>query len=277
MKSGGWSRQVTLAMLCLLWAASQAYAITGAICISAKLNGSLKLRATGVCKTTEIQLGSFDGTTLQFSGINVQVVSGSGATHSVVNGKGNLIVGYNEGTMGQTRTGSNNLIVGDEHEYTSSGGFVAGSRNTISGGSASVSGGFGNTAGTGVYASVSGGNGNTASGKLSSVSGGQTNTASAVFASVSGGSGNTASGLLSSVSGGSLNTASGGSASVSGGELNIAGNNFASVSGGSSNNAAAQHSSISGGLGVAINFANEYGWVAGSFGATLGPNQFSSQ
>jgi hypothetical protein len=80
----------------VLSVASQAHALTGTLCISAKLNGALKLRATGTCKTTEIQLGSFDGTTLQFSGINVQVVSGSGITDGAVNGKGNLIVGYNE-------------------------------------------------------------------------------------------------------------------------------------------------------------------------------------
>jgi hypothetical protein len=156
MKSVGSTRRVMLALLCLSSAASQAHAITGAICISAKLNGSLKMRATGVCKTTEIQLGSFDGTTLQFSGINVQVVSGSGATDGAVNGKGNLIVGYNKATQGQARTGSNNLIVGDEHDYTSYGGFAAGLRNRITGPGASVSGGAENTA-SGPGASVSGG------------------------------------------------------------------------------------------------------------------------
>jgi hypothetical protein len=171
MKSVRSTRRVTLAMLCLLGAASQAHAITGAICISAKLNGSLKMRATGVCKTTEIQLRSFDGTTLQFSGINVQVVSGSGATENAVNGKGNLIVGYNDATFGQTRTGSNNLIVGKEAEYTSYGGFVAGNRNTI----------------TAPWASVSGGGANTVSAGGGSVSGGSLNTVSGAYASVSGG------------------------------------------------------------------------------------------
>jgi hypothetical protein len=85
----------------------------------------------------------------------VQVVSGSGATDAV-NGKGNLIVGYNRATFGQVRTGSNNLIVGDEHEYTSYAGLVVGFHNTISGASASVSGGVNNTASAN-GASVSGG------------------------------------------------------------------------------------------------------------------------
>src|SRR5262249_7316248 len=80
----------------------------------------------------------------------------SGATDGAVNGKGNLIVGYSHASYGQARTGSNNLIVGDEHEYTSFGGFAAGWHNYV----------------TGHFASVSGGNNNIASGVDSSVSGG---------------------------------------------------------------------------------------------------------
>jgi hypothetical protein len=37
-----------------------------------------------------------DGRTLRFTGVNVQIVSGSGATDGPVNGLGNLIMGYNE-------------------------------------------------------------------------------------------------------------------------------------------------------------------------------------
>ena len=185
----------------LVLAASSAHAITGALCISAKLNGPLKLRASGVCKPDkEIQIGSFDGTTLQFSGINVQVVSGAGTTDAAVNGRGNLIVGYNKGTIGQTRTGSHNLVVGDEHEFTSYGGFVAGKENTIAAASASVSGGSCNVAGSpsvpfgcpivgGFAPSVSGGVQNRASGTGASVSGGASNTASGRESSVSGGNG----------------------------------------------------------------------------------------
>jgi len=46
----------------------------------------LKLRALG-CRLHEVQIGSFDGTTLRFTGINVQIVSGSGTTDGPVNGK----------------------------------------------------------------------------------------------------------------------------------------------------------------------------------------------
>lgn len=90
------------------------------------------------------------------------------------NGKGNLIIGYNEsrGVFGtDMRTGSHNLIIGDDNNYASEGGQVVGFFNTISSN----------------YASVSGGRGNTASGRLSSISGGAQNTADGGFASISGG------------------------------------------------------------------------------------------
>ncbi len=95
--------------------------------------------------------------TARISGINVQIVNDSGTTDGAVDGLGNLIVGYNElRGLGDDRTGSHNLIVGDEHNYSSYGGLVAGHFNTISGLFASVSGGRSNTA-SGQYSSVSGG------------------------------------------------------------------------------------------------------------------------
>ena len=121
------------------------------------------------------------------TGTNLHIVNGFGAT-SQVNGKGNLIVGYNQLRNDGTddRSGSHNLIVGDFNNYSSFGGLIAGFNNNI----------------TGVYSTVSGGNGNTASGSSSSVSGGKLNTASFHWCSVSGGESNTASQLGSSISGG---------------------------------------------------------------------------
>jgi hypothetical protein len=145
--------------------------------------------------------------TVRFTGVNLQVVSGSGSTAGAVNGRGNLIVGYNENN-GDTKTGSHNLIVGPQHTYTGYSGLVAGINNTISGNYASVSGGGSNTA-SGNSASVSGGSLNTASGNSASVSGGGGNTASSLSASVSGGFDNTASGLYASVSGGNVRVATG--------------------------------------------------------------------
>jgi hypothetical protein len=199
----------------------------------------------------------------RFNGVNVQVVDGTGDTEDTPNGLGNLIVGYNE-SNGDTRTGSHNLVVGQFHTYSSFGGLIAGYNNSVTGTTATVSGGRQNTA-SGSYASVSGGQLNTASGSLASVSGGEENTASGSFASVSGGeentsgaggawvSGglrNTATGLRASVSGGKENTASGSQASVSGGQLNTASGSYASVSGGGANTASGFEQWLAGTLNI---------------------------
>jgi uncharacterized coiled-coil protein SlyX len=188
-----------------------------------------------------------------FSSINLQLVNGTGTTDGTPNGLGNLIIGYDLARTGNTyicsdgaytdqsscegagdtvavslKTGSHNLVIGDENNYSQYGGLVVGFQNTINRAYASVSGGTVNTA-SGLYASVSGGADNTASGNAASVSGGQVNTASEGYASVSGGSINKASGPYASVSGGSYNTASGINSSVSGGGNGIGGGNTASM------------------------------------------------
>ena len=130
--------------------------------------------------------------TLRIEGVNLQVVNGEGTTTGSLDGLGNLIVGYNElRGVDDNRTGSHNIVVGREHNYTRAGGIVSGNKNTISGDFASVSGGFSNTA-SGLYASVSGGANNEAYGVRSSVGGGQSNTANGDRSSVSGGFGRTA-------------------------------------------------------------------------------------
>jgi hypothetical protein len=156
------------------------------------------------------------GTDVFFTGCNVNVRSGSGSTDGPTNGLGNLIVGYNGNVLGYTRPGSHNLVVGDNHAYTSYGGMVAGLSNIVSG----------------PWATVSGGGGNVASGESASVNGGQGNQAQGLAASVSGGSFNTATGYADSVSGGQCNLAGigpqpncgfvHGNSSVSGGFENVA-------------------------------------------------------
>jgi hypothetical protein len=166
------------------------------------------------------------GNDIFFNGVNVHVRSGSGATNGdtgsgpSVNGLGNLIIGYDEARTinpPSDKTGSHNLVIGEEHNYSSYGGLVAGFRNIVSGPNASVSGGWSNVA-TGNFSSVSGGLLNTASGTMSSIGGGGGNTASGNAASISGGNTNIASGIRSSVSGGLFNTASGNDSSISGGQ-----------------------------------------------------------
>jgi len=156
-------------------------------------------------------------TTIQIHHANLQIVNGSGATDGLVDGLGNLIVGYNElRGAGDDRSGSHNLVVGKEHNFSSFGGLLAGQRNTVSGGWSSVSGGRLNAA-SGLLSSVSGGAFNEASGDHSSVSAGISNLASGDHSSVSGGRNNAAGGFYSSVSGGQGNLASGDVSSVSGG------------------------------------------------------------
>jgi hypothetical protein len=147
------------------------------------------------------------GTDFAITGKNVFIQDGSGQS-GFNSSLGNLTIGYNElrRNGGNNRSGTHNLIVGDQNNYTSFGGFVAGSRNEISSRWSSVSGGNGNSA-SGDSSSVSGGAFNIASGELASVSGGALNTASGVFGSVSGGEFNTAAGELASVSGGQNHSA----------------------------------------------------------------------
>ncbi|HYA35323.1 MAG TPA: hypothetical protein VEF03_06875 [Candidatus Binataceae bacterium] len=151
------------------------------------------------------------GPNLVFSGVNVQIVNGSTST-TTPNGLGNLIIGYNDdsgpyqSTTDANRSGSHNLIVGDEHRYTSAGGIVAGYGNQISSLYASVTGGTQNAALA--YAStVSGGDSNSAKGSQSSISGGHFNVAAGTQASVSGGESNGADGEYAAVGGGTGNDA----------------------------------------------------------------------
>ena len=141
-----------------------------------------------------------------FSGANVHIESGSGSTVDS-SGLGNLVIGYNE-DAGSTsiidgnRSGSHNLVVGPQHEFTGSGSVVFGYANFTSANYASVSGGECNGAGPTAYplvctrtpgagdaATVSGGESNTASGEVASVSGGQANVASGEASSILGGFG----------------------------------------------------------------------------------------
>jgi hypothetical protein len=135
---------------------------------------------------------------LYVTGINLHVQSGSGATDGLINGAGNLIIGYNEDALGP---GSHNLVIGPGHTYSSYGGVVAGAFNQITAPFANVTGGAKNTA-SGVTSSISGGTGNFASGTSSHISAGRFNTASGVNSSVGGGSDNVASGFASTIPGG---------------------------------------------------------------------------
>ena len=230
--------------------------------VTAQVGQSLEQRVEELeYKLAHVTSGPND---ITISGANLRIVNGLGATNTR-NGLGNLIVGYNEHRQGgtlfcapppspsDTRTGSHNVVVGEELNFSSFGGLVVGQCNDIIGPFSSVTGGSRNVA-SGDSASVSGGSSNTAFAPFSSVTGGSNNRANFSTASVSGGFGNTASAFASSVSGGSFNTASGNigepnlaASSVSGGTNNTASGNDSSISGGVGNRAAGPGSSVSGG------------------------------
>ena len=150
-----------------------------------------------------------DDNTILVSGANFQVVSGEGSTMAPVNGLGNIIIGYNEGDF--DKSGSHNLVAGLFNSYSSFGGVVVGSYNSIAGGAFFCLWGNGNTA-SGQYSSVFGGikrrfrriffrfggKVNVASDQYSCFRFEKVNTASGEYSSVSGGGNNTASEFTSS-------------------------------------------------------------------------------
>ncbi|XPS87264.1 uncharacterized protein Dvar_52820 [Desulfosarcina variabilis str. Montpellier] len=146
-----------------------------------KENMALRAEVKALKKTVQQLAGLLAGVTRQddeiiFSGVNIHLVNGNQATDGTPNGRGNLIVGYNEAATTQisnARNGSHNLIIGKNHSYTSFGGLVVGESNSITKPCAVVSGGFNNTA-SGKFSTVSGGQLNVASGEYSTVSGGLT-------------------------------------------------------------------------------------------------------
>jgi len=142
---------------------------------------------------------------LIFNSCNIVIRNGAGATASV-NGRGNLVVGYNESFFGAPKTGSHNLVVGRFHSYTNYAGVVAGEANAIQ-----------------AEGAITGGILNVAQGPFSSITGGAVNSTAttAQYASVAGGSQNTATGVSSAVVGGEGNICDGAHSVLVGGELNV--------------------------------------------------------
>ena len=207
---------------------------------------------------TRIPAGVGGQPTVRFSGVNVQIVDGTGTTgcndatpggfESACNGRGNLIVGYAENSQAFPRTGSHNVVGGQDNGWTSYGGAVLGYQNQITNDVATILGGNLSEA-TGSNSAILGGSDNTASGGSSTVTGGQTNTASGNGSSVTGGLSNVASGGTSTVSGGSFNSASSTGSAVTGGFSGVANAAHATVTGGQFNLASGITSTVAGGVG----------------------------
>jgi hypothetical protein len=239
-------------------------------------------KALGLGPFVSVISGLVDGVNgphIYFTGANIHIVSGSGATNDNGNplGLGNLIIGYDEnpGTYVDNspfdnlplaplatgdRGGSHNLVIGAANRFTQAafGGLVIGTANTITSYGASVTGGAGNTA-PDYGSSVSGGFLNTAGGFYSSISGGSSNnTGGPAYNSVSGGNGNIAgvheggtSGWWTSVSGGSGNIAVGNYSSITGGSGNTTYDENTTITGGT-NNIAGSFVTFEGGIGSIV-------------------------
>jgi uncharacterized coiled-coil protein SlyX len=188
--------------------------------------------------------------TLRLSGMNLQVVNGTGTTDGAPNGLGNVVIGYSAPPKQQSkpseRTGSHYLVVGDGHSWTRFGGLVAGLENQALGDHASVLGGHQNTA-TGLTSVVGGGFNNTVAGEHAAVGGGVSNVAAGPSAFVAGGVTNTASGPYDVVVGGYGNLSNFMLATVVGGEHNRATGHHSVVAGGRYNEASGYASSVFGG------------------------------
>jgi hypothetical protein len=250
----------------------------GLVSLSLRLGTAADTQPKGMAErmaTLEHKLSAltFDGATneVAITGANLRIVNGLGTTETT-NGLGNLIVGYNEprsnitcdpGVVNckNTSTGSHNVVVGKEHNFSSFGGLVVGYQNEISGIFATITAGSSNTA-SGDYSSISGGFQNKASGNGSSISGGGAGTASGFNSSIGGGDNNIASGHQAWIGGGDLNNASNAISSVCGGLANTASGRYATVSGGQENIASGESASVSGGHNRSAPAL--FNWAAGS-------------
>jgi hypothetical protein len=145
---------------------------------------------TPVLAPTYVSSGVGGKPTVQFAAVNVQIVSGSGTTNGTVNGKGNLVIGYDEDPAAKAQSGSHDLILGRNHSFTGYAQLLGGFQNTASANYATVL-GISNTA-SGSYATVTGGQNNAAKNTAASVSGGEFNKATAPDSGVSGGCSNIA-------------------------------------------------------------------------------------
>jgi len=250
--------------------------------------------------------------TLLFVGCNVNVRNNNPFQETLyANGYGNVIIGYNENFSCQggscARTGSHNLVVGQNNDWTGSGGLVAGESNKITGTEATITGGYMNLA-TGLTSHVVGvrffalamgyiivdeslfldrslhvcfgfflcliyqGHSNLASGEDCVTVGGEQNVCSGIRATAVSGIMNEASGRSSAVLAGLNNLASGYDASVVGGALNTALGMYSTVASGTSNTASGMGSFVAGGQSNQANGTQSF--VAGGQGyKILGTNQ----
>lgn len=183
--------------------------ITDLLSRVSQLESNPALALGGYVAVTASEVNGAPGPNVVISGANLHVLSGSGSTEGLINGLGNVIIGYNElrSWSSNRRDGSHNLVLGLENNYWGWSGMVSGAANSIGHYNTAIS--TQNSNVSGFMSAILGGYENTITGTYSTITGGRFNNASAFGASVSGGEHNTAAGNMSSVSGGSWSSVSG--------------------------------------------------------------------
>jgi hypothetical protein len=95
------------------------------------------LEAKVAALEAKLQYVTVSGSEMYITGANLNIRSGAGWT-GATNGKGNLVIGYNEGAADATRTGSHNFIMGGYNSYSSVCGIISGDYNQALGPFASL-------------------------------------------------------------------------------------------------------------------------------------------
>ncbi|MEM7281969.1 MAG: hypothetical protein AAF438_10120 [Pseudomonadota bacterium] len=242
------------------------------------------------------------GDYIQFSGVNVQVTNGLGATDSK-NAVGNVLVGYDEPTVSSDdvspicsegnldsrdefhclqrgelwswvhKSGSHNLVAGVKNNYAQYGGLIGGTFNSVIAAHGSITAGTDNLMYSD-YGHISGGYLNTVTRRGVVVGGTRNSTGPwpTRRAVVLGGFGNLGNGYDASVVGGRNNTTYRNLASILGGANNHAGGQVGITIAGGRNNVIAYrfgnitHTTISGGQFGTFDEndpTNSYNWKAG--------------
>lgn len=234
------------------------------------------LQNAGGTSNDLMQFVTVTGTDIVFSGANLYLNNGSG-DQATANNLGNLVVGYNPpGSGSPSRSGSHNLILGEEQAYSATGAIISGSKNTVAAKNASVIAGY-NAVITGAWGlalagsnseitgtggvtiagrnakaygtdslSVGGDNG-LASGKYAVRMGGVNNVAAGYASTGVGGFGNNISAPYALVAGGYTNAINSPSpndpngtqgrySAILGGQNNVLNSNYALIAGGDGNN-----------------------------------------
>jgi len=240
------------------------------------------------------------GKIARFSGINVQIVDGSGQTYESGENTGNLIIGYNNagiseghvdsvcsvsynpyvpsscadngGTWSDTaQFGSHNLIMGKGNIFNADASIITGRENAVMG-TDSFTGGQINSNESSFSFTFSSqsinksgiiiGGQNASTERSGIVIGGYNNDALGEVSVVIGGEENRAEGRSTAILGGSSNRSNGLGNTICGGASNFASSSYSSISGGTHNTTSGYGSCVSGGRFREA--TGEYDWVAGS-------------